>query len=183
VLRRSVRQVDREANDPPATHLQSDPVRRILVLACISACAGGPAHGQAIRDASSEIAQCTGIADPSERLKCFDTAAQRATGGFGLARPAKPVTKAEDFGKPPPRPAEITQIKASVLEFAKTARGRALFVLDNDQTWRQLDADSTEVRDPPPGKAMRVTIETGVLDSYNLTIEGRNGLIKVRRVK
>ena len=30
---------------------------------------------------------------------------------------------------------------------------------------------------------MKVTIERGWLGSYNLTIEGRNGLIKVFRIK
>src|SRR6266705_129384 len=36
---------------------------------------------------------------------------------------------------------------------------------------------------PPPRKPMKVAIETGLLDSYNLTIEGRNALIRVRRLK
>jgi hypothetical protein len=30
---------------------------------------------------------------------------------------------------------------------------------------------------------MKVTIETGFLGSYNLTIEDRNGLVKVSRLK
>ena len=133
-------------------------------------------------DAPSEIAKCTGIANPSDRLKCFDAAAGRQ--GFGLPPPREPVTKAEDFGKPPPsRTLEVTQITATVLEFAKTARGRALFVLDNGQTWRQLDADGTRVDEPRPGEAMKVTIALGVLESYNLAIDGRNVSVKVRRVK
>jgi hypothetical protein len=66
---------------------------------------------------------------------------------------------------------------------ARSPRGRAIFVLDNGQTWRQLDADGTEVREPAAGKPMKVTIERGLLKSYNLIIEGRNGLIKVRRLK
>jgi hypothetical protein len=149
-------------------------VRRLLTLA-ISALITSPAHGQAARDASAQFAQCASIADPSERLKCFDTAAQ------GLANPPP---KAEGFGKPPPpRPDEITQISATVLELAKTARGRAVFILDNGQTWRQIDGDDTDVREPLTGKTMKVTIATGIFNSYNLTIEGRNGLIKVRRLK
>ena len=48
---------------------------------------------------------------------------------------------------------------------------------------RQLDADDTQVLEPLPGEVMKVTIARGVLGSYNLTIEGRNGLIKVRRVE
>jgi len=171
VLRRSVRQ------EPEwKTTLTIRPVQRISVLACILlVLSAGPAHGDRAADALLEFTRCAGIAQPSERLKCFDTAAQ------GLA---SPPPKAEGFGKPPPpRPDEITQIRATVLELAKTARGRAVFVLDNGQTWRQIDGDDTDVREPLPGNTMKVTIAAALLNSYSLTIEGRNGLIKVRRLK
>jgi len=95
------------------------------------------------------------------------------------------VTKAEDFGKPAPQPGpnEINEIRAAVVDFAKTAHGRSIFILDNGQVWRQLDSDVSEVRAPPSGTTMKVTIGKGFLDSYNLTIDGRNALIKVRRLK
>lgn len=154
-------------------------MRRILVLACISAFIAGPAHGQAARDALSEIAKCAGVVGPPERLKCFDAAVQRAKDVLG-EQPARE----DDFGKPPPpRTDEVAQITATVLELARTARGRAVFILDNGQTWRQLDADDTQVRDPAPGKVLNVVIAKGFLGSYNLTLEGRNALIKVRRLK
>ena len=152
-------------------------MQRLLVLAPISVFLAGAAHADATRDALSELARCAAIAEASERLQCFDAAAPRAQDAA--------VPKVEEFGKPPPPPrsAEIAEITATVLELAKTPRGRAVFVLDNGQTWRQLDADATEVREPAAGKSMKVTIERGFLDSYNLIIEGRNGLIKVRRLK
>ncbi|HEX5863745.1 MAG TPA: hypothetical protein VF014_05725 [Casimicrobiaceae bacterium] len=105
---------------------------------------------------------------------------------FGFARSPKSVTKPEDFGKPAPEPGpgeEMTKMTATVLEFAKNPRNKAVFILDNGQVWRQIDSDSTVVRDPAPGTAMKVTIETGALGSYNLTIESRNALIKVSRLK
>ena len=70
-----------------------------------------------------------------------------------------------------------------MLEFAKTARGKAIFILENGQVWRQIDGDSTVVWAPPPGTKMRVTIGIGALSSYNLTIDGRKDLIKVNRLK
>jgi hypothetical protein len=151
-------------------------VRRISVLACISLVLfASLAHADRAADALSEFTRCAGIALSSERLACFDTAAQ------GLANPAP---KAGGFGRPPPPQLdEITQISATVLELAKTARGRAIFILDNGQTWRQIDGDATDVRELLPGKTMKVTIATGIFNSYNLTIEGLNGLIKVRRLK
>jgi hypothetical protein len=147
------------------------------------------------------MAKCADIADAALRLKCFDEAVPRAKSAlaapppetptksgflewFGFSRP-QPTTKPEDFGKPPPEslPGEINEVTANVLEFAKNPRGKSVFILENGQVWRQLDSDGTLVIDPPQGTTMKVTIERGALGSYNLTIAGRNGLIKVFRLK
>jgi hypothetical protein len=126
-------------------------------------------------DTLREIATCSGIADAAERLRCYDMAAPRAKEAL--------APRPRDFGRPVPQPAELTQITAVVREFSKTAYGRALFVLDNGQIWRQLDADNVVVQEPDPGKALNVTISRGLFGSYNLAIEGRNGVIKVRRLQ
>jgi hypothetical protein len=184
----------------------------LLIFACVLV--AGPARADATRDALAEIAKCADIAGAAERLKCFDDAMPRARSAlaapapastatpasappprtatrsslldwFGFAQPEKPVTRTEDFGKPPPEPTagEITEVTAGVVQFARTPRGKALFVLDNGQVWRQIDSDGTGVFDPAPGESMRVTIARGALGSYNLEIAGRNGLIKVNRLK
>jgi hypothetical protein len=170
---------------------------QIRVLAFISIFfVAGAVHAQSTADASAEIARCAAIADSAARLKCFDAAAPRANGapaaqpareapdrdGFGFSPP--PVTRVEDFGKPPPPP-EITRITATVLELGRTVRGRSIFTLDNGQVWRQIDGDDADVQDLEPGKPMKVAIEMGLrlLGNYNLTIEGQNALIRVRRVK
>ena len=129
----------------------------------------------ATRDALAEMARCSALVEPAERLRCFDRAAPRAKEAL--------IPKTEDFGKPPPRPPEVDQVNATVREFSKTMRGRALFVLDNGQTWRQLEGDDAQVLEPPPGAILKVTIARGAFGSYNLTIEGRNGLIRVRRIE
>jgi hypothetical protein len=174
---------------------------RVVLLTFALAVAAGPAYADATRDALAELAKCADIADSTLRLKCFDDAMPRAKSAlaapepapkeasksflewFGFSRPPAPATKPEEFGKAPPEPAELNEISSTVLEFAKTARGKAVFILDNGQVWRQLDSDGTVVVDPPQGKTMKVTVERGFLGSYNLTIDGRNGLIKVTRLK
>ena len=164
----------------------------------------GTARGDDARDALGAFVKCADIADPAKRLECFDAATGRGKAAlaappaqvaqppkekswldwFGFSQ-SKPVTKPEDFGKPAPEPGpgEVTQISDGVLEFAKTARGKAVFILENGQVWRQIDGDATDVWAPPAGTQMKVTIEVGALSSYNLTIDGRKGLIKVRRLK
>ena len=170
-----------------------------------------PTQADPARDALSAVAKCADMAAAAERLDCYDKAAamaktamstpapaQQATaetkqedeGGilqwFGLEGTRAP-TKAEDFGKPPPKvmdgPREVTEISAGVLELAKNAYGRSVFVLDNGQVWKQTDGDSIEVAEPKPGQTLQVKIEKAFLGSYSLKIEGRTGIVKVRRVK
>jgi hypothetical protein len=174
---------------------------RTLFVAAILLLAAGQVHADAVRDALADVVKCADIQDPAKRLVCFDAAAEKAKGAiaapapaaakeksflewFGF-RPSAPVVKPEDFGRPVPEPApnEVNEVTSNVLEFAKTARGKAVFILENGQVWRQLNADSTDVLAPPPGTTMTVTIEVGALGSYNLLIAGRNGIVKVSRLK
>ena len=158
------------------------------------------AHADPARDALAEVAKCADIADSSDRLKCFDKAAALAKTAlapssqpaaekrgfldwFGFSKPPAPKTT-EDYGKPaPPDTDGVTSVTSNVLEFARTSRGLSVFILENGQIWRQSEGDTSIVRDPTPGAQMKVTIENGFLGSYNLTIEGRHGLIKVTRLK
>src|SRR5215471_18308333 len=112
---------------------------RVVLLTFALAVASGSAYADATRDALAELAKCADIADSTLRLKCFDDAMPRAKSAlaapapapeapsksflewFGFSRPPPPVTKPEEFGKPPPQPAgELNEITSNVLEFAKT---------------------------------------------------------------
>jgi hypothetical protein len=149
-------------------------VHRTLAFALLSwlplaAFAGDPA----------EIDRCRTVADPTQRLACFDRASTTS------APPAKAVEpRAEDFGKPaPPPPVQVSKVTAGLREFARTGRGSAVFVLDNGQTWRQVESDTTVVREPAAGEAVNVTIERGIFDTYNLSLSGWSGMVKVRRLQ
>jgi len=135
----------------------------------------GLARADEARDALGEITRCSAVAEPAERLRCFDRALPRAKEAL--------VPREQDFGKPPPRPPELPQVSATVRELSKTVRGRALFVLDNGQTWRQIEGDDAQVHEPPPGTTLKVIIARGMFGSYQLSIEGRNGFVRVRRVE
>jgi hypothetical protein len=121
----------------------------------------------------AQIERCRTVTDPAERLACFDRAS---------AAPAKAlVPSPQDFGKPAPEPAQVSKVSAGLREFARSARGRAVFVLDNGQTWSQLEGDTSVVHEPVPG--VQVTIERGLFDTYNLSLSGWNGMVKVRRLQ
>ncbi|MFN7572289.1 MAG: hypothetical protein ACK5TK_12680 [Betaproteobacteria bacterium] len=171
-----------------------------LLIAAVVLCAPALAQTDPRRDVLEEIVRCADTLDVSARLSCFESAAERARSalsaaapneaaplpnlrdGFGLAQPAAPVTRPEQFGKPPAPTEQLRSISATVVEFARTPRGKALFILDNGQVWRQLDADSTDLY-YPPGRSLKATIERGALGSYNLSVEGRNASLKVIRLK
>lgn len=182
---------------------------RIFWLLATAAVVAIPASANPAKDALIEVAKCADVAAATERLACYDKAAAGAKtaltaapvqeaavqteeeeeGGvlrwFGLAE-SKPVTKKEEFGMQPKikeGSKEITEISSNVLEFAQNALGRSIFILDNGQVWKQIDGDVTVVRGPKNGEQISVTIEKTFMGSYSLKIEGRNGLIKVRRVK
>lgn len=155
-----------------ATVQSSVALAPILIAAAASA-----AYADGTSDTLKEVSRCSGITDAGERLRCYDEAAPRAKAAL-LPNP-------QEFGKPAPpsAPAEVAQLTAGVRAFSKTAHGRAVFVLDNGQTWRQLDADDVVVQDPDPGQTLNVTISRGLFGSYNLAIGGRNGVVKVRRLQ
>jgi len=170
----------------------------IPVVVLTTACVAGPVYADSAQDALGQFAKCADIQDPAQRLKCYDEAAKARPAPaapaapakptveqFGLPTPPVPVTKVEQFGKPEPPPPEpeITQITSNVVEFGKTPYGKAIFTLANGQVWRQLDADNSDILIPSVGSVMKVTIERGFFNSYNLIIDGRNGLIKVNRLK
>jgi hypothetical protein len=170
------------------------------ILVSLLACVALLAYADTPKDVLSDMVRCADVADAGERLKCFDAAVPRARNAlveekkaseskglldwFGFGRPREPVTKPEQFGKPPPvlPGGEINQITATVVEFGYTPRGKAIFILDNGQVWRQIDGD--DVRVVEPDLPFKVTIEIArIMENYTLTIEGRNALIRVRRVK
>lgn len=184
---------------------------RIFWLLATAVVIAAPAQADPARDALAEIAKCSDIPAAADRLQCYDAAAQGAKTAMSTPAPAverqasaqpaqeedegggvlswfgleRPVTKTDDFGKPPvpTGPKEIKQISANVVEFAKSAYGRSIFILDNGQVWKQIDGDQTEVRDPSKNETMKVMIETGMFGSYTLKVSDRTGIVKVRRVK
>jgi hypothetical protein len=115
-------------------------------------------------------------------------------GWFGGTTPKPPQqqTTAADFGSEnlpappaapgmaPPEPLE--EITAEVTDVAINFYGRFIVTLDNGQMWRQTDSDTERARFSKSGKN-KVVISRGLLGSYNLVIEGRTAMFKVKRIR
>lgn len=134
------------------------------------------------------VLNCKAVADPAERLACFD----RTVGAMATARDTQDLviadratinaTRQEQFGladKPAEANGEPLQAKIAAVTF-NAANGTALLTLDNGQVWRttsngtltsRLRADQT------------VTITASGLFGFRLRIDGRTGFQGVARIK
>jgi len=174
--------------------------------ACVAMLVAVPfARGVAGEEPLAHLLACRALADPAARLACFDresatldarsvvaNSAQAALPAAG-APPAVAAAPAPDakrqFGLPERtvmseevaagrRAADAMMIEARLASVSSGANGHAVFVLDNDQVWRQLaNGDDLLAR---PGDT--VTISRAALGSYWLkTASGRG--CKVSRVR
>ena len=79
---------------------------------------------------------------------------------------------------------EVDSITAGVTDYAFTPFGKFIVFLDNGQVWRQIQGDSG---DKPlfhrNAKDNKVTIERGLIGSYNLMVNDSTRTYKVERVK
>lgn len=145
---------------------------------------------------------CSDIEDNAERLACYDSKDDTSsTVPAPLTTPAEqpvlpppaeaPLTEShgraetkiaadapEDFGRKEPLDAPKEYIEARIVKIT-TSGGFDYLRLDNGQVWREAEWDS-RVRFK---EGRKVTITEGVLSSYDLKMEGRNKIVKVKRVQ
>ena len=75
------------------------------------------------------------------------------------------------------QPTRVSKIDAHIVRTARTSEGHLVFTLDNDQAWRQVEAEDMLVQ---PGEA--VTISRAMLGSFWLKMSSARGC-KVTRVR
>ncbi len=71
-------------------------------------------------------------------------------------------------------------LEATVLRVTTGGRKHLYFHLENDQLWRQLEADYLPY---PKNRAFNIEISQGFLGDYRLRVEGSGRLVRIRRVK
>jgi hypothetical protein len=143
---------------------------------------------------------CAEIEDNAERLACYDAAHQAppsppaetsapppagsATPAPAAAAPpeaksAAPVAAAapDEFGREEPLDAPREYIEATIVEVTTSGFIHYLH-LDNGQVWREVEDSTLRFRE-----GRKVTITDGILNSYDLKMEGQNKIVKVRRVR
>jgi hypothetical protein len=106
-------------------------------------------------------------------------AAQITPGQFGADKlpQSAPPEGAAASGQ---EPRVVDSITANVTDFSYNPFGKFIVFLDNGQVWKEVD---TEVAHFSKSSPNTVTIERGLLGSYNMHVNGGNKLFKVTRVK
>lgn len=121
---------------------------------------------------------CLAIADPAQRLACYDAAFERPG---APADPLPPRNPEVDFGRPPQTPPDtkqISEISSTITTVSADAAGQLKLYLANDQAWVIKGFD----RPIPPRDGTQVTIARGLLfDNY--LIELPTGEYQARRVR
>jgi hypothetical protein len=150
--------------------------------------AGGAAAPLAATPARAPLAAGSVAAPPAVAAPATAPAAAAPPAVAAPSAPAPVLTPEQQFGLPErkvvekevaagTRSADASKIEAHLARIAVGADGRAVFTLDNDQVWRQLQ---------PEGDLMAkggdaVTISRGLLGSYWLALSSKRGC-KVNRV-
>jgi hypothetical protein len=176
-------------------------VGRIATLICAALLFAAPVRGEAAKPVEQGSAQslvdalgeCRRIADPAQRLACYDAAGDRLTQAvqrrevvlvdkqeirrtrrslFGFSIPKMPL-----FGKDGPEDEEVDELTATIAAVQPAPNGRWQIRLDTGALWR-----TTEVNPyvSTPKKGQKIVIERGALGSYFLKIEGQRAIRGMR---
>ena len=145
--------------------------------------------------ANSASASCSGIADPAARLACYDTAQPPRPPGTPPANQMPGSSRYPEFNRPPQgyvpqqnpasgnnSPSRTGKVVAAVASYSLSPSGRFTIVLDNGQTWKQIDSDDGVAQFRKEGRNA-VVITKGFLWSYDLKLNAMSAVFKVTRVK
>jgi hypothetical protein len=174
-------------------------LRTITCLAVILAAAGlaSPAAAQrrgeqpvAPPEVFTRLTACRDIADPGQRLACFD----REVAALAQAQAAREIvvvdraqvqeTRRSLFGLEIPEVGRLfgegreDAIEAAITHVAFDQLGRATFQLDSGAVWRQTESRSLR---HPPRPGARVRIRRGSLGSYLANVDGQPAIRVLRQ--
>lgn len=173
--------------------------RRLLASAAGLAlvCAGAALAADAAKPrapALQALVECRKLADPAQRLTCYDAAAsgletaeaagdvvvvdraqvqeaQRAAFGFNFRMPAF-LTGGGDGGDAAKRGTVLETLETTATE-ARQVNGKWYIVLADGAVWRQTD---NEPINNPPKAGSKVTIKRAAMGSYFLSVGGQRSV-------
>jgi hypothetical protein len=164
------------------THAPTGRAVSLWVLLCLPTLAVGEVP-------LDPLIACTQLTADVPRLACFDREiAKVRTGATGTPNSSEPVpTPEQTFGLSGaqaraaahmPAQEAVSALHAQIVNISQNANGRLIFVLDNSQTWQQIELEP----DFPARTGQSVTISNGALGSFWLSSNPRRAT-RVKRIR
>lgn len=161
------------------------------MAAALAAAILGLQPAQAAEALPQPLRTCAGIQNDTERLACYDAAVSHIESGTAAPSPENmfgataatrapaqsPEAKADKKAREAPQE-DLRQISGKVVAMGRSEGGMPVLTLDNDQVWRQQDADialTLEIGDS-------VTITRASLGTFRLT-DKRGRSARFRRLR
>ena len=151
------------------------------VLCCLPTLGMGDAF-------SDSLIACTELTSDTARLACFDHAMEGMRKSTSSAPSVIALTPEQKFGlsNGQVRGLEATQgssptptaVHAHIVSVSRYMNQRQVFVLDNTQSWRQIELDP----DFTARNGQEITISSGALGSFWLSTDSRHRT-RVKRIR
>lgn len=142
-------------------------------------------NGDALSDA---LIACAELTADTARLACFDRKIEEIKKTTPRPPPNDSLTAEQKFGlskgqvlgleDTPGQPAPPMVLHAHVVNVSGYMNQRQVFVLDNKQTWQQIELDA----DFPVRNGQEITISNGALGSFWLSIDSHRST-RVKRIQ
>ena len=168
------------------------PLSFIIIMALAAPAGSAPAPERA--PLLKQVLDCKAVADPAERLACYDAAVTRfdaaeAAGevvvvdraqsramrreAFGFALPSLDLFKRGD------KEEQVERLEATVASASLNPLGRWIIVLEGGAVWRQTESGDLL---KSPKKGTPVLIKKGALGAFFMNVDGQRA-IKVERTR
>ena len=184
-----------KANCRIVPRMRETTAHRIAGAALLACLTTTPALAQDAEE--SAYAPCAEIADDMQRLACFDATYAREGEILAQKAEARRQETVENFGlstlqiqareeaeRGPDAVTELDEegriIATVVGVFVNDRSGKRIFQLDNGQIWAEAQVSRMR-RNPREGQ--EVTISKASFGRYQLRIDGRRGVVDVRRMR
>lgn len=164
----------------------------VLSAAAPAAAQNNDKPGDAPPPVFQAVVDCRGIAEPAQRLACFDrtvgemakageakdlivldreTVRETRRGLFGLSLPSLKLFGGNDDGDQD----EVTQIDSTIAAIRTAADGKPIYIIADGAKWKQ-----TEARDTFPKVGQSIRIKRAALGSYMANVNGRRAVRVMR---
>ncbi|WP_444995733.1 hypothetical protein [Aliikangiella sp. IMCC44359] len=152
---------------------------RFILLLCLTVFSLYTNADTADKNTIKTLIECSEITDNKQRLVCFDRQLLQIKNNAKTNNKLVNTSQEELFGKQKPEESAPKSLESHIKGVFKGWVKGKIITLENGQKWKVISQTKgyTKLTNP------KVTISKGVLNSYDMRVEGFISKAKVKRVK